>query len=387
MTYIPREGVDYLVDLYQIAQVEQGAGAKDIERAINGRLKQYHPDRLEGLAPEFKEKGERMARLLNRAKVILTDADKRSEYDTLLQDWTGPLSSDGAPTATMDAYLRARFASMEPEELEASLAKQRTDFASTVSHDPAQQSLLERLYQAMPSNSPDAAGLRQALDAALLAEDQVLTVDGDIRSKLLVLPTDERHEASLDYVTTVRAAIEAAREKTAGEFRARALGGVSTRLALLAGESAPEPAANALAITTDGLPHYFEAQAEAVTAIAAKRQEILQRRLDLFEPEYPIQELQTEAKPNFAIGLTGDFSYWFGFHFDAAARQLTSFELPDDIKTLLAQGLYPETYSQGYNLLTIKPQDHIPLELLLEEAYNKHVRAFFPQPEVTEESM
>ena len=51
MAYEPREGVDYVIDLYALAGVEAQAEPDELKRAINQRMVEYHPDRLQGLAP------------------------------------------------------------------------------------------------------------------------------------------------------------------------------------------------------------------------------------------------------------------------------------------------------------------------------------------------
>ncbi|MDB5186162.1 MAG: hypothetical protein JWL85_685, partial [Candidatus Saccharibacteria bacterium] len=97
MSYEPKEGVDYIVDMYAIAGVAQEATPEELKRSLNERTREYHPDRLQGVAPEFRSKGERMAILLNKARHILLDSERRAEYDEILGAWDGPLSTDGIP--------------------------------------------------------------------------------------------------------------------------------------------------------------------------------------------------------------------------------------------------------------------------------------------------
>jgi curved DNA-binding protein CbpA len=64
----PREGVDYLVDLYAIAGVESTEADTDqIRHAIRDQTKLYHPDVLDRAATEIKQTGKRISALLNRA--------------------------------------------------------------------------------------------------------------------------------------------------------------------------------------------------------------------------------------------------------------------------------------------------------------------------------
>ena len=119
MEYEPREGEDYIVDLYSVVGVEHDATELEIKDNIRDQLKQYHPDRLEGLAPEFRETGKRMATLLNRANVILLDTDKRQEYDQLLSEWSGPVSENGNPIIDIHRVWQAELRGKSPEEVEA----------------------------------------------------------------------------------------------------------------------------------------------------------------------------------------------------------------------------------------------------------------------------
>jgi curved DNA-binding protein CbpA len=124
MSYEPEEGVDYIIDLYAVAGAAPEADADALRRALNQRLVEYHPDRLEGLAPEFKSKGERMARLLNRARIVLLDPEKRQGYDEVMAEWEGPVSKDGTPIIRTDRYLQAEMENKTPEEIEGIFAEQ-----------------------------------------------------------------------------------------------------------------------------------------------------------------------------------------------------------------------------------------------------------------------
>jgi hypothetical protein len=241
MEYKPKEGVDYIVDLYRVADVAQDAAADDIKRSLNARSLEYHPDRLGGLAPEFRAKGERMARLLNRARVVLLDDDKRAEYDVILTEWEGPTSNDGTPVVRIEDAIRAKMAMKSSAEIEAIFTDQRKRVISMVKHNPKQQAMLGRMLEAAVGE--DADELREVYDAALFAEDQALAIEESERGRLLGIAGNERYETSIGYAEHVQLAIESARTAQTKEYQRRAVDGVSVRLALLAGEtSGTEPA-------------------------------------------------------------------------------------------------------------------------------------------------
>lgn len=381
MKYVPQEGADYIVDLYQIADVPQDADAEVIRSALNARAFEYHPDRLEGLAPEFQDRGERMAILLNRARTILLDDKRRQEYDGILEAWDGPISSDGTPVMRIDDMLRAEMAASTTDEIEAVFDAQREQAASMVKHDPTQQALFARMLDTVEGE--DAEGVRRAYDSALFAEDQVLAIEEYERGRLIGLTGNGRYETTIGYAEKVKLAIESVREEQIDDRRRRALGGVSARLALLAGEAdaASEPA-EILTAESVILPHYFESQAERIAKLATKREEILARRLEIFQPTYPLAEVQTQAHPDFAIGISSGTedaqTAWIGFRFDRDTTSLTNVNLPDEISGLLSNGKFEQVYANGFNVLTFELLEHIEPATLLEEAYNKHLRKFFP---------
>lgn len=380
--YQPQEGVDYLVDLYQVAAIEQDAEAADIKQALNARLREYHPDRLEGLAPEFRRAGERMARLLNRARVVLLDTDKRAEYDGILNEWDGPVSKDGTPVITMDGLKRAEAATKTPEEIEAGFAADEAKVTGMVNYKPSNQALLARLYETADDET-EKTEFGQALDDALFAEDQVLAISEAERSELLGLTTNARYETTLGYANDVKVAIAAAGQQEAIRLHKQAIGNVGIRLALMAGENSVEAAgeqsAELVDLRTVRLPEYFSPQAKKIEEIAQRREEILEKRLELFTPTYPIAELQTEGQPNFVIGITGESrTTWVGFHFDADEVAITNIDVAN-IQTLLDAEQYEQLYAIGYNVLTFAPKEQIELKTLLEEAYNKHLAKYYPE--------
>ena len=378
MDYKPREGVDYIVDLYQVAAIPRDVNQEELKHALNERMREYHPDRLQGLAPEFKSAGERMVRLLNRAKVVLFDEVKRREYDEILSTWTGPVSKDGTPVIRIDDAVRAEAMLQTPEELEAAFTRQTASVISMVRHNPRQQAMLGGLLKADGGDDE----LRGAYDDALFAEDQVYAIEAAERSRLIGLPENERYETCLGYTDTIQLAIEGARAVQAEEYQRRALGGVCGRLALLAGETPVVQPGSDIVHSGGSLPHYFDVQAKKVADLAAKREALLEKRLEIFRPTYPIAEVQNEGQPKFVIGIASDADsdplMWIGFSFDPATVALTNVAKSDEIDQLLKAGEYEQVYGRGYNVLICAVKEHIELQTLLTEACNKHLVQYFP---------
>ncbi len=95
MSHLPVSGVDYLVDHYQILGMERTATSKEVTSAWRTKVKQYHPDRMEGLAPELIAEARHKLSLINEAYEILGDTEKRAAFNYVLENWTKPISTDG----------------------------------------------------------------------------------------------------------------------------------------------------------------------------------------------------------------------------------------------------------------------------------------------------
>ena len=53
-----------MVDYYAVAGIEREAEADQLKTVLNSGLMEYHPDQLQGLAPDLRHKGAQMARSL-----------------------------------------------------------------------------------------------------------------------------------------------------------------------------------------------------------------------------------------------------------------------------------------------------------------------------------
>ncbi|NTW50216.1 MAG: DnaJ domain-containing protein [Chlorobiales bacterium] len=69
------------VDYYSILKVGPKATAEEIKRAYMEQIKEVHPDRLQSLPEAVQEEAARKSQLLNQAKELLLDDEKREVYD------------------------------------------------------------------------------------------------------------------------------------------------------------------------------------------------------------------------------------------------------------------------------------------------------------------
>jgi len=380
MSYEPKEGVDYIVDLYSVVGLSQEATPEELKHSLNERTMEYHPDRLQGAAPEFRSKGERMAMLLNRARHILLDGERRAEYDEILSTWNGPLSTDGTPVITVNRALQMDIADMTPEQIEDIFTAQTTQIEAVTGYKPSRLSFLESLIEKAGGEVDDA--IRQEYEDALLQRDRTLAIQEAERSRLLGLPDIEkdRYVAALGYGDQIEERVDSTRTELKEQLQMQVLGGVSTRLALLAGDNAPKES-NAIipSNTSLALPAYFEDQATKVMEIAKEREAISEKRLSIFQPSYPEAELQTKFREDLVIGVSG--SLWLGVKIETEELQANFGDLPDDVVELLEQGDFKTVIEKGFNVLTIELLEHIDIQDLLIAAIEKYLNKYNPADE------
>lgn len=374
--YEPREGVDYLVDLYQLAGVPSDADSQVIKKTLNERVLEYHPDRLEGMAPKFIEEGKIVTALLNRARVILMDPDKREEYDHLLGEWEGPISVDGTPIISLDRYRELEMESKSPDEIEASFATIAEKAIQVTGYSEDRLTFLENLM----ANGDISPELRVQYEAALLEKDAILAVQESERTKLLGVPErKDRDVSTLDHSKEIEERLGVAREKVLEKARLRALGGVAAQLTLLSGDEVDIPhSVNEIAPASSGLPHYFEEQAERIREIARQREVITDKRLENLQPAYPEEELQVEFQEKIILGIgSGEDFDWLSFEIDIEERQPAQMlELPKEIRVALNSADYKKVISKSYAIVTVPYMQNIGLVDLIGVTLGKYVKKF-----------
>lgn len=372
MNYEPREGVDYIIDLYAVADAPPHADHDALRGAILRRTAEYHPDRLEGLAEEFRTKGEHMARLLNKARHILLDESRRAEYDDIRNNWEGPVSTDGQPIIYDRFRVQKELATKTPEEAEEYFAALDQKAAEMFGHSPTRLQFLEDII----TNSPDMVtdAFRTEYEDALLRKSRFLSLQEAHRSAALGLPdpSEQHYAVGLGYAEQIEARIEPAKTTYIEQLRFQLLGGASTRLALLAGDTKDTgntTTPNIPALPT--LPDYYEDQAAKVVQIAKEREAIARKRLENIILTYPEEHLQTEYHDDIIICIPD--LIWYRGKIDHATRLIN---FASGVTTPLDHEDYQELIQGGANVVLIPYLDHLELSDVITEAVNRHYRKY-----------
>jgi hypothetical protein len=69
------------VNYYELFGISHRSSFREIKIAYRRMAEVYHPDKLSHLPPSIRQEGEEIMRLINEAKVILLNPDRREEYD------------------------------------------------------------------------------------------------------------------------------------------------------------------------------------------------------------------------------------------------------------------------------------------------------------------
>ncbi|MGH9142477.1 MAG: J domain-containing protein [Vicinamibacterales bacterium] len=84
------------LNYYELLELAPGAPAEDIKRSFRAQIARYHPDKVQHLGREFQSMAADRAAQLTEAYRILSDSDRRAEYDRALADTGGASISQGA---------------------------------------------------------------------------------------------------------------------------------------------------------------------------------------------------------------------------------------------------------------------------------------------------
>jgi curved DNA-binding protein CbpA len=274
------EGTHYLIDRYAILGVERDASAAEITAARNSLAKQWHPDRLHGMAPALQASAERQLGFINEAYELLSDTDKRAAYDKKLEEWKGPVSKDGHPIIDLSADAFSLGSLLEclgqdPGDLERAAQEMIAPYSQ---FNETVYGLIKQQYE---STTTPSAELESAYRAQVEARDLHLTLIEDALRRSIGKPSSIGREAQLEYRAQVSSELDQTIEA--------ALGGLQEQVLLLEqGKQAllPAPEGREAAAISATFTEYSERVRAHVERVGARLKEIAAEREGLLDVRF-----------------------------------------------------------------------------------------------------
>lgn len=377
MSHSPVSGVDYLVDHYQIIDIERTATSKEITSAWRMKVKQYHPDRMEGLAPEIIASAQHRLSLINEAYETLGDSEKREAFDVILKNWTKPISTDGRAIIDLTGTAGFSFAGLlghmdnadEEHETQAEqIAKDLSGF------NPA-------TYEFFTTQAASEAGIPKELLPAyieqLRSRDMYLQLKESFIWDSLGLQNFEP-KVVLGYAAAASDELERIREQ-AQESLAR-----EVKL-LTSGERTllPAPKASGALVTTELFEHHherlvahFAKQEERLLVVVEEREVVLRQ---IFESGSKITyHPDVTAYTDLLVVEIVFPSQTIRIAFKLKDGHAAGLEV-EGLDTLSDPDTAREWIKDGYTIVSFKPQEGIDTKNELGEVISRHAALMSPK--------
>lgn len=403
--YIPREGVDYIIDFYAIADIDREIAQENIHRSINSRLMEYHPDRVSGTAEEFQATAERMTIMLNRARIILEDPQKREEYDDILGSWEGPISKNGTPMYDVRASQLRELQAKSSDELHAHIEQQTEGVAALLGYSPEIIPKLRnrlRKFKDINPDDPDIDELVRELLDAISLEDSMLA-DKEVMYREVLGLGQLSGSAGLPgprYLELTQQQLEEAAEVQADKEVDRLqleAGKIATRLLLLehvddSAQKMPEDPTTEL-IPRESIRQNLQQHIDKALEIGKARIELIEEIIENIPLIYPELEIQAKNTDKLIIcidwvdkdqeklatlGLSkktedenGNRQSFHGFTISETSAKSLPIE-PYQEAALKSEN-FRELIEQGYNIVVFENYYRIDPVYLLEAVINRHL--------------
>ncbi len=367
----PVEGQDYLVYHYAMLGVDRAAIEATIKKAYRDKQKAWHPDRLQGLAPELVAQGRKKSELLNIAYSTLTDPEKKSEYDALLAAWNKPISSDGIPVIDLTA------SGFSFPSLVDNLSNQNN------SSDEEQKKIAlaisgfsEATYEFFVEKAKTAEGIPISMEAAyaeqLASRDMYLSLLESFVWESVGMKNHTR-APRLEYREQVEGDIASVREQVVSFVEEQVLLLAMGKVSLL---SAPDKDDNSpdsesmLATYQAKLAGYIDTKASELGMIVSEREDVINIRFDLCSNITYHPSASSFTKKVIVEIITEGGSNPLAFEFDDSATcrgiedNLGDLHDPDVILKLIE--------NDGYSVFSFNLVPDISVHSQLERALNLH---------------
>ncbi|MDO8537030.1 MAG: DnaJ domain-containing protein [bacterium] len=371
----PKHGIDYLIDYYALLGIEQSADGEAIKQAHRKLQMQYHPDRYEGLAKEFRAQAAEKSRIVEDGYKILSDPEKRATYDAQLNSWNGPVSTSGFPIVDL---ARPHFS---PLDLLAGDANEKGpdlfhQMANQLSgYDPNTFALVEKMY--LDSENPSAelsAAYKEQLakkDLHLILQEQHAWETAGFHNR----PIEDA--TSTTYAEGVERKLEVASEEIRVDVSRTMLLVTCGEIKLLG--AAGEEITKALATDTSAaLEEYqkmaserFQIAAEKIRAIAKERSAIAERKLLSIKIEYRPPQEAFFSKIIVCVGIR-EKHVWFSFFLEGTTVAEDATVDRNALETLFDEKVAEQWIKEGRNIIFFELQEGLDLREQLTWVVTQH---------------
>lgn len=278
----PTNGVDYLVDYYATLGVEGGATSEEVATAWRTKVKQWHPDKLHGMAPELIIRATSKTELLNEAYEVLSNEKRRLRFDATLQNWTKPISYDGRQIIEFGAS-GFSFSKLvggiqaDSTEAEANAEKLALQFSN---YSPATY----EMFQEMAASSQ---GIPEKRKAAYLEQLEIRELYLSLKEGFIWDSVGNHNHVTtptLNYLEQISDDLNQVRKQAFAEIGEQVLRLATGEHALLAPPDKQSGEINVPALITayEGkIGDYLDQQAAKLTVLAKEKQVILNTRFNL----------------------------------------------------------------------------------------------------------
>lgn len=152
----PVKNIDYIVDYYQVLEIDPAATISDIKKQYKKLAKEYHPDKYQTAGEEIKKLSETKMENIIEAFSIIGDKNKKDLYDSQLaefkKDKPNLISTTGTPIMDLSKESYSVDFIFSGEEKFAFQEEQEKKVAQLVSFNPTVFDMVQKAYFANPSD-------------------------------------------------------------------------------------------------------------------------------------------------------------------------------------------------------------------------------------------
>ncbi len=380
------EGVNYLTDLYSVLGVPRSADEQTIHAAFLTRAKEYHPDLLQGRAPEFQHRAAQMMAVLNRASVTLSNPPSRETYNKKLEEWNGPISLDGRPVID----LKMPFYGNETLEKARRRADELIDETTKIfGFDPNTFELIEQMYKSTPN--PDQR-LRDMYEQALLRKQSDLAIREDTKREVLGIPTSSSMAPPIGFLAEAQDLVTSAKSRFTRHTESYLRALQSGEIKMLPGREdvvqalAQNPEEAIIRLSAEMLEKFDTASGDVLN-LARQREEVITNRLELVRGEYVTDQPELTRRLIVCLQLgSGEKTenVWYAFELKGDEQEAVlerDDETQQQVQAVNDLERVAEMVKQGFNVMSVKHKEGLPPNEQLQRAVQEHYADYFEKQE------